>query len=109
MKKTLALAGMGFALCSTVAFADPDPTLVPAEKAAAVVGEKTAANPENRGLANALRHILKNITRFEQKHETADRAERPDRVDRAGVDRPGPERVAAHGGGRPDAPGRVKH
>ena len=68
MNKVLALAGAGVVLCSTPAFADPDPTVIPLDNAAAVVGAKAAANPDNRGLSNALGHIVQdNIPRQQEK------------------------------------------
>jgi len=130
MKKVVVVAGMGVALCSAIAFADPDPTRVPLENAAANVSAKSAENPDNKGLANATRHIvIENIPRQQAKRENhppgqqkkeanaadkggagqdkgADRAQVADRVDRVErvekVERPErPERPE-----KPDRPER---
>lgn len=117
MKKVIVIAGMSMALCSAVALADPDPAVVPLDNAAARISEKAAENPDNKGLANALHHIvIDNIPRQQAKREnhppgqnkagasdrvqTVERVERVERVEKAER----PERPE-----RPDRPDRSAH
>ena len=63
MKKLIAVAGMGVALCSATAFADPDPARVPLANAIEKVTENQAEHPGNRGLANARTKLVRNAVR----------------------------------------------
>ncbi|HYT15610.1 MAG TPA: hypothetical protein VEL80_04405 [Burkholderiales bacterium] len=126
MKKLVGVVGT-MVLCSTTAFADPDPTRQPMDRAIEQIGENIAEHPDNRGLQNALDHLRTNRERqatrgknrapgqqlesgnSENKEKTyagveraqlsdrVERADRPDRADR--LDRPD----------RPDRPGSSKH
>lgn len=113
MKKILVFAGTGIALCSTLAFADPDPAKPPLANAIETVTEQSLEHP-NKGLSNAVQRLQENAIKQQEKRtnhppgqnkaetndrgaeraQVAERVDRPERADRP--DRPD----------RPDKPDR---
>ena len=107
MKKLIGIVTMGVVLGSAAAFADPDPSRVPIDRAIESVNKNIVKNPDVRGLRNAQQHLIENQVRQrtrgknhapgQQKHEpsSAERKEtggdvgRPQVVDRVeSIDRP---------------------
>jgi hypothetical protein len=107
MKKLIGVVTMGVVLGSAAAFADPDPSRQPLDRAIERVGENIAEHPDNEGLQNAINHLLDNRARQaargknqapgQQKREPSSAehkeiggdVERPQVVDRAeSIDRP---------------------
>ncbi len=125
MKVLVAIIGVGVAVCSAAAIADPDPTRQPMDRAIEKVSGNIAKNPDVEGLQNALDHLRTNRERQatrgknrapgqqqlesgnsgnkEKTHAGVERAQLSDRVERA--DRPD----RADRLDRPDRPGRSKH
>jgi len=110
MKKLIGVVTIGVVLGSAAAFADPDPSRLPMDRAMESVNKNIVKNPDARGLRNASERLEENRTRQgtrgknhapgQQKHEpssaehkatggNAERTEVVDRVERAEL----PDRV----------------